>query len=198
MGSDDKGSPRSAPTTLPRLRSKRQSLEKVARVALTTQTHFQCSPVTAKTVMEQGLTARYDQMGADGTYNIQRKHRQESSRAFDHQRRASAGHLARIDMLWRVSDRGQKSSFDKPQDHLQPKAAQRLSARPIRLSTAERVWGACRQYNATSSLRFRAGGHKRASLRSRRLQRGILDQLSTPMPQLQSENQEAIGRHRCM
>jgi hypothetical protein len=37
-------------------------------------------------------------------------------------------------------------------------------------------------------LRFRAGGHKHASLRPRRLQRGILDQLSTPMPQLQSEN----------
>jgi hypothetical protein len=63
-------------------------------------------PVMAKNVMEQGLTARYDQMGADGTYNIQRKHRQEPSRAFDHQQRASADRLARIDMLWPVSDRG--------------------------------------------------------------------------------------------
>ena len=55
----------------------------------------------AKTVMEQGLTARCDQIGADGTYNIQRKHGKEPSLA----RRASAGRLARIDMLWPVFDR---------------------------------------------------------------------------------------------
>jgi len=47
-------------------------------------------------------------------------------------------------------------------------------------------------------LRFRADGYKRSPLRLQRLQRGILDQLSTPMPQLQSENHEANGRHRCM
>jgi hypothetical protein len=47
-------------------------------------------------------------------------------------------------------------------------------------------------------LRFRAAGYNCASLRPRRLQRGILDQLSTPMPQLQSENHEANGHHRCM
>jgi hypothetical protein len=43
-------------------------------------------PVMAKTVMEQGLTARYDQMGAEGSQNIQRKRQQEPSRAFNHQR----------------------------------------------------------------------------------------------------------------
>ena len=43
-------------------------------------------PVMAKTVMEQGLTARYDQMGADGSKSIQRKRQQEPSRKFDHQR----------------------------------------------------------------------------------------------------------------
>jgi hypothetical protein len=42
-------------------------------------------PVMTKTVMEQSLADRYDQMRADGSQSIQRKHQQEPSRTFDHQ-----------------------------------------------------------------------------------------------------------------
>src|SRR5271166_910608 len=41
--------------------------------------------VMAEAVMEQCLAARYDQMGADGSQNKQRKPLQEPSRPFDHQ-----------------------------------------------------------------------------------------------------------------
>jgi hypothetical protein len=41
--------------------------------------------VMAEAVMEQRLAARYDQVGADGSQNKQRKPRQKPSRPFDHQ-----------------------------------------------------------------------------------------------------------------
>ena len=42
--------------------------------------------VMAEAVMEQGLAARYDQMGTDDSQNKQRKLRQEPSHPFSHQR----------------------------------------------------------------------------------------------------------------
>jgi len=44
------------------------------------------NPVMTEAVMEQGLAARYGQMGTDGSQNQPRKLRQEPLRPFDHQR----------------------------------------------------------------------------------------------------------------
>ena len=48
--------------------------------------------VMAEAVMEQGLAARYDQMGADGSQNEKRKVRQELFCPFDHRQSDSLDH----------------------------------------------------------------------------------------------------------